>query len=137
MFRMDPIELIENLRNEVKRGKRECQNESLALFKKIFTSIETNTDTPSVNIGLDNLINEVNDLKTKLIEVTRERDNLLNTVDNLKIAMQQLSAKMMTTMQPLPIANDSKTAMVRLMMLRVNHNQFDPTTGKEITFITL
>ena len=108
MFRMDPIELIENLRNEVKRGKRECQNESLALFKKIFTSIETNTDTPSVNIGLDNLINEVHDLKTKLIEVTRERDNLLNTVDNLKIAMQQLSAKMMTTMQPLPIANDSK-----------------------------
>ena len=108
MVRMDPIELIENLRTEVKRGKRECQNETLALFKKIFIAIGTNTDTASVNMGLDNLTNEVNDLKTKLTAVTRERDNLLDTVDNMKMVMEQLSAKMMTTMQPLPIVNDSQ-----------------------------
>ena len=105
---MDPIELIENLRTEVKRGKRECQNETLALFKKIFIAIGTNTDTASVNMGLDNLTNEVNDLKTKLTAVTRERDNLLDTVDNMKMVMEQLSAKMMTTMQPLPVVNDSQ-----------------------------
>ena len=99
MAGMDPMELINNVRNEIKTGKKECQTEVLALFKKMFTAIDIHTDTASFNKGLDDLTTEMYGLKDKLAAVTMERNNLLDTVENMKVEMKQLSAKIMPTIQ--------------------------------------
>ena len=93
------LRLIENLKNEGKRGKKEV----IDLFKKIFIALDAHTDTPSVNKGLDDLAVDVCDLEEKLSMITKERDNLLDTVDILKAEIRQLSANLMTTMMPLPV----------------------------------
>ena len=105
-----PIRLVEKLRQDIKTGKTDCQNEALALFKKIFTAIDNHTDTPSVNKGLDDLTQEVSGLEAKVLALTKERDNLLQTVDHMKEEMQQLAANMLTMqhlqqMQPIQMQN--------------------------------
>ena len=91
-----PIRLVEKLRQDIKTGKTDCQNEALALFKKIFTAIDNHTDTPNVNKGLDDLTQEVSGLEAKVLALTKERDNLLQTVEHMKEEMQQLAANMLT-----------------------------------------
>ena len=94
------LRLIESLRDEVKRGKKDCQSEAIDLFKKIFEVIDSHSDTPSVNKGLDDLAVQVGDLEAKLSVVSKERDNLLDTVDTLRAEIMRLSAKLLPTMQP-------------------------------------
>ena len=97
------LRLIENLRHEVKRGKKDCQSEAIDLFKQIFTAIDTHTDTPSVNKGLDDLAQRVCALEAKLSVVTKERDDLLDKVDSLRGVIGQMSAKLLPTMQPVQL----------------------------------
>ena len=100
MADMDPIQLIDNLRDEIKMDKKECQNEALTLIKKIFTVIDTYTDTPSFNKRLDDLTKDICGLKEKLADVTKERDNLLDTVENMKLEIKELSTKLLPPIQP-------------------------------------
>ena len=98
------IRLIENLKHEVKQGKKDCQNEAIVLFKEIFTAIDTHTDTPSVNKDLEDLALEVCGLEDKLSIIIKERDNLLDTVDKLRAEIWRLSAKLLPTMQPFQLS---------------------------------
>ena len=99
------LRLIENLRYEVKRGKKDCQSEVINLFKKIYAAIDTSTDTPSVNKGLDDLTREVSGLEAKLSIITKERDNLLDTVHDLRAENRQLRTKLLP-MPPSPLNVD-------------------------------
>ena len=101
------LRLIQNLKDEVKRDKKDCQSEAIDLFKKIFNAIDTHTDTPSVNIGLDGLASEVSDLEAKLSNITNERDSLLSTVHSLRAENRQLSKLFLPTI-PLPPMPDQK-----------------------------
>ena len=126
------LRLIENLKYEVKRGKKDCQSEAIALFKKIFEAIDSHTDTPSVNKGLNDLSLEVCGLQAKLSIITRQRDNLLDTVDNLRAEIIQLSAKLLPTMQPLqpsPIMNHSQGILEVKSLDNGNRN----TLGQDIS----
>ena len=78
------LRLLESLRHELKSGKKDCQSEVIVLFKKIFSAIDENTDTPNVNRGLDDLAQEVHGLEAKLSLVTKERDHLVVTVQSLR-----------------------------------------------------
>ena len=91
--------LIKNLKDEVKKGKAECQDQVTNLCKRIFKAMEVHTDTLSVNRGLDDLAVQFADMEAKLLNITKERDNLINTVHDLKAENKKLSAKISPTVQ--------------------------------------
>ena len=133
------LRLIENLRHEVKRGKKDCQSEAIDLFKQIFTAIDTHTDTPSVNKGLDDLAQRVCALEAKLSTVTKERDDLLDKVDSLRGVIGQMSAKLLPTMQPIQLprvenansfddGNVNSGGQIGVTIPRIRRGQWETTT---------
>ena len=102
MENLSPYNIIKNLKEEVKRGKKDCQNEAIDLFKKIFKAIDFHTDFPSFTKGLNDLELKFSNLEAKLSTVTKERDNLLGTVDGLKSENKELQAKLTLNKQPNP-----------------------------------
>ena len=98
-----PLGLIKYLKDEMMRGKKDCQKEATNLFKKIYTAIEVHTDTPSVSKGLDALAVKVSYLEAKLSNITMERDNLLRTVINLRNEHGQFSSNFLPRVQTDPL----------------------------------
>ena len=96
--------LVKNLREEVKRDKRDCQKEVLELFKSIFNAIDIHTDTPSINKSLNDLEVQVSDLEAKLLTITMERDNLLGTINDMRNEISQFSATFSPTVQIAPLS---------------------------------
>ena len=100
------LEIIKNLKEQVKRDKKDCQSEVIDLFKRIFNAIDTHMDTPSVNKGLDDLAaDDVFGLEARLSTITKERDNLLDTVQNLRAELKQMSfeMKLKSIREPIPL----------------------------------
>ena len=106
---------IQNLKDELKRNKKDCHIEAIDLFKKIHNAIDAHTDTLSVNKGLDDLALEVCDLEEKLSIITKERDSLLNTVNTLKAENMQLSATFLPTipLSPMPDQKVEKSPIIK------------------------
>ena len=90
MENLSPYNIIKNLKEEVKRGKKDCQSEAIDLFKKIFKAIDVHTDFPSVSKGLNDLEVQFSDMEAKLSTIAKERDKLLEAVDGLKSENREL-----------------------------------------------
>ena len=94
--------LIQNLKYEVGRGKKDGQGEVGDMFKKLSSWLEDRqtqfystlqSSALSMTEGLNELSKEISDLETKLSVITKERDDLLNIVNNLNGEFGQLSTK--------------------------------------------
>ena len=83
--------LIQNLKYEVKRCKKEGEDEVEDMFKKLSSWMEysqrqlsstRDSHTLSINKGINELNETICDLETKLSVITKERDDLLCIVNN-------------------------------------------------------
>ena len=65
MENLSPYNLIKNLKEELRRGKKDCQSEAIDLFKKIFKAIDFHTDFPSFTKGLNDLELKFSNMEAK------------------------------------------------------------------------
>ena len=84
---MDSQIELRNLFDKLRSWREESQRE--------FSNIIVNHSS-SINQGINSLIEEVCNLKEKLLIITSERNDLLETVDNLSGQNQELFAKLRT-----------------------------------------
>ena len=84
---MDSQIELRNLFDKLRSWREESQRE--------FSNIIVNHSS-SINQGINSLIEEVCNLKEKLLIITSERNDLLETVDNLSGQNQELIAKLRT-----------------------------------------
>ena len=112
---LSTYDLIKNLKDEVEKGKKDCQSEANDLLKKIFRAVEVHTDFPNVNKGLDELAVKFSDLEEKLSTMTKERDSLLDMLDNLKFENRQFHAMLSQLIQEKDKDDDQLRAAIMLL----------------------
>ena len=81
-----------NCHDEVRalfRKLRSWQKESQGEFAKIM-----NSQSQNINKGINDLVEEVSDLRTQLSTMTKERGDLLGIIDNLTDENNQLRAEL-------------------------------------------
>ena len=92
-----------SVRDPTQTGQKDCQREVKEVFEKLLSWREQSQDqfsaiinahSSSINWGINDLVEKVDELQTELLVIRKERNVLLDTVDNLNIEIRHLSAKL-------------------------------------------